>query len=334
MTQGHSLLQIRDLTVRYRRRRGQPPVTAVRDVSLSVDAGETVALVGESGAGKTTVGNVVLGLVAASAGSVTFDGEDITRASPRRRRLLTAHIQAVFQDPYGSLNPARTIGQTLTEPLRAHHDCDAAAARRQVAAALDLVGLSGDAARRYPAEFSGGQRQRIAIARALVVRPRLIVCDEPTSALDLSIQAQVLNLLRQLQRDLGVSYLFITHNLPVVRHVARRLVVMYRGQVMESGPAGEVCDDPGHPYTQALTAAAPVPDPAEQRARRDRYRATVTALWPESTQGCAFASRCPWVYDACLLARPPLVAAAGRQVSCLRYSYLPAAESSGRSHDP
>ncbi|WP_433076746.1 ATP-binding cassette domain-containing protein [Dactylosporangium sp. CA-052675] len=262
---GEALLELRGLTVNYGRGRRRPP-DAVRDVSLTVAPGETVALVGESGSGKSTIGNVVLGLVPATGGSVRFDGEDITAAGRRRRRELTRHIQPIFQDPYGSLNPSRTIRQTLVEPLLAHGG--AAGARERVAEVLSRVGLPPDAAERYPDEFSGGQRQRIAVARALVAGPRLIVCDEPTSALDLSVQAQVLNLLRGLQRESGIGYLFITHDLALIRHAADRVVVLYRGRVMETGPAARVTQQPQHPYTQALLAAAPVPDPVEQRRRR------------------------------------------------------------------
>ncbi len=261
------LLEVRGLRVEYGR--GRRRTTAVDGVDLEVGAGETLALVGESGSGKSTIGNAVLGLVPATGGTVTFDGEDIGRAPARRRRELTAEIQAVFQDPYGSLNSMRTIRQTLVEPLIAHRRADPASARSQVEAALHSVGLDPDVADRYPGEFSGGQRQRIAVARALMLRPRLIVCDEPTSALDLSVQAQVLNLLKKLQRDLGVSYLFITHDLAIIRHVASRVAVLHRGRVVETGPVDQVCDHPSDPYTQALLAAAPVPDPVAQRGRRE-----------------------------------------------------------------
>jgi ABC-type glutathione transport system ATPase component len=268
MTATASLLNVRGLTVRYHRGRRQPPLTALREVSLAIAAGETVALVGESGSGKSTLGNAVLGLVPAAAGTITFDGADITRVGPRIRRALTRDIQAVFQDPYGSLNPVRTIRQTLAEPLLAHERLDGQATDARVRAALQRVGLSGDAAGLYPRQFSGGQRQRIAIARALMLSPRLIICDEPVSALDLSVQAQVLNLLRTLQRDLGLSYLFVTHDLAIVPHVAHRVVVLHRGRVVETGPASQVCTSPTHPYTRALTAAVPRPDPVRQRARR------------------------------------------------------------------
>jgi ABC-type oligopeptide transport system ATPase subunit len=262
------LLEIRGLTVRYRRGRGRPPLIALDGIDLDVAAGETLSVVGESGSGKTTLGNAVLGLVTPSAGSIRFAGEDITAASTRRRQQLTQDIQVVFQNPHGSLNPVRTIGQTLEEPLLAHRAMNRASRRGEVATALDRVGLDGDAASRYPAQFSGGQLQRIAIARALMLSPRLLVCDEAVSALDLSIQAQILNLLRQLQGELALSYLFISHDLAVVRHVSDRVAVLYQGRLMETGRVRDVCDHPSHPYTQALLAAAPVPDPVQQRRRR------------------------------------------------------------------
>jgi ABC-type glutathione transport system ATPase component len=281
MTATASLLNVHGLTVRYRRGRRRPPLTVLREVSLAIGSGETVALVGESGSGKSTLGNAVLGLVPAAAGTITFDGADITRVGPRIRRALARDIQAVFQDTYGSLNPVRTIRQTLAEPLLAHERLDGKVTDARVRAALERVGLSGDAAGLYPRQFSGGQRQRIAIARALMLSPRLIICDEPVSALDLSVQAQVLNLLRTLQSDLGLSYLFVTHDLAIVPHVAHRVVVLHRGQVVETGLASQVCTSPAHPYTQALTAAVPVPDPVRQRARRSTEMASVpTAVTP------------------------------------------------------
>ena len=252
------LLDIRDLTVSYHRRgKGTP---AILDVSLDIMPGETVALVGESGSGKSTLGRVVLGLTAATRGSVLFEGGDITRASGARRRGLSREIQAVFQDPNGSLNPALTVGQTLAEPILVHTRDTRASVSARVAEVLDLVGLPAEAADRYPRQFSGGQRQRIAIARALMMSPKLIVCDEPVSALDLSVQAQMLNLFTRLQRETGVSYLFISHDLAVVRHVAQRIVVLYRGNVVEDGVTEDVYTDPAHTYTRRLLSAAGMRD--------------------------------------------------------------------------
>jgi oligopeptide/dipeptide ABC transporter ATP-binding protein len=322
MTTTASMLEIRDLTVQYRRGHRKPPLTALRDACLTVAPGESVALVGESGSGKSTLGNAVLGLVPVTSGTITFDGEDIAHASPRRRRALTRQIQAVFQDPYGSLNPVQAIGRTLAEPLLAHQRLSRAEMAARVAAALERVGLAAEAAGMYPGQFSGGQRQRIAIARALMLSPRLIICDEPLSALDLSVQAQVLNLLKAIQRDLGVSYLFITHNLSVIPHVAHRVVVLYRGRVVETGPAGQVCARPGHPYTQALISAAPVPDPAEQRARQ-RTRKPAAAITVPPASGCVFAPRCPHAAAACTQGEPIVFATSGGgSVACGRYPEL------------
>jgi ABC-type glutathione transport system ATPase component len=266
------LLEIRDLHVAYRRR-FRPAAPVLRGISLSIGAGETLGLVGESGSGKTTIGRVILGQIPATRGAVIFDGEDITRATRARRRALGRDIQVVFQDPYGSLNPARTIGQTLAEPLSGDSRLGAGEVQARIAAILNKVGMPADTAARYPGQFSGGQRQRIAIARALIGEPRLVVCDEPVSALDLSVQAQVLNLLNQLQRDMNLSLLFISHDLTVVRHVSHRTIVLYRGEIVEEGEAAAIHDAPRHPYTKALVAAAPVPDPVVQRARRALWRA-------------------------------------------------------------
>jgi ABC-type glutathione transport system ATPase component len=241
-------------------------VTAVDGVTFELDERRTLGLVGESGSGKSTIGRAILGLVPAALGTIAFDGEDITRATSARRRELSAELQVVFQDPFSSLNPSRTIGWSLAEPLRVHRR--AADPEGEVAAMLERVGLRPDAATRYPAQFSGGQRQRVAIARALMVRPRLVICDEAVSALDLSVQAQVLNLLQDLQEELGMSYLFISHDLDVVRHVADEVVVLRQGRIVETGRTDEVYASPKARYTAELLAAAPVPDPDEQAARR------------------------------------------------------------------
>ncbi|MEV4663476.1 ABC transporter ATP-binding protein [Micromonospora echinofusca] len=317
----HPLLDVRDLTVEYGR--GRTAFRAVDGVSLSVAEGETVGLVGESGSGKSTIGRAVVGLATATAGSVTFDGEDITRATRRRRRQLSAALQMMFQDPYSSLNPARTVGDSLVEPLLARRDVEPRRRRELIEAALRRVGLPADTAQRYPAHFSGGQRQRIVLARALVGTPRLVICDEPVSALDVSVQAQVINLLADLQAELGLSYLFIAHDLAVVRHLSHRVVVLYRGQVMESGPAETVYSRPAHPYTRALIAAAPVPDPARARTGADspvQPDQPAERSAPAGGPGCRFAARCPYVVDECTRRRPPLTqAGSGSQVACLRH---------------
>jgi peptide/nickel transport system ATP-binding protein len=300
-------LSVRSLTVRYRRQGNAAP--AVDGVSFDVAPGETLGLVGESGSGKSTIGKAILGLQAATAGQVLLHGADITRASLRRRRVAAVDLRVVFQDPYSSLNPAQTIGQTLIEPLsvlRVPGD----QRRRRAEESLTAVGLPADAADRYPAQFSGGQRQRIAIARALVCDPKVIVLDEPVSSLDLSTQAQVLNLLADLRDDRKLALLFIAHDLGVVRFLAQRVVVLYRGQVMEAGGAEEVTQRPRHPYSIALTAAAPVPQPAEQarrRAAREALGVGTAGATPPAAAGCPFATRCPLATDVCHRERPPLV---------------------------
>jgi peptide/nickel transport system ATP-binding protein len=221
---------------------------------------------------------VILGLTEATSGQVIFDSEDITQASRARRRALGRDIQVVFQDPYGSLNPARTVGDTLAEPLLSDKSLSPTDIQQRIAEVLQRVGMPTDTAQRYPGQFSGGQRQRIAIARAVIAKPRLIVCDEPVSALDLSVQAQVLNLLKELQQSMGLAMLFISHDLTVVRHVSHRTVVLYRGDIVEQGDAAQVHEHPQHPYTRALLAAAPVPDPLIQRERRAQFEQARQAL--------------------------------------------------------
>ena len=252
------LLEIKDLHVRFPGRRRRV-VHALRGVDLTVRPGETVGLVGESGSGKSTLGNAVLGLAPVHSGSITFEGEEISHASTRARRRLSRDLQVVFQNPYGSLNPTRTVGATLGEPMREQGGFGRAQVRDRIREVLDQVGMPQDTASRYPSEFSGGQRQRIAIARALVLAPRLIICDEPVSALDLSIQAQVLNLLGDLKRDLGVSLLFISHDLAVVRYISDSIVVLRHGEIVEHGSAAEIYENPQAEYTQRLLAASPTP---------------------------------------------------------------------------
>lgn len=261
------LLDVRDLDVIYPGRGGNAPFHALKKVSLDILPGETVGLVGESGSGKTTLGRAVLGLAPVSSGTIAFDGQDISQLSRRERRPLARNLQVVFQDPYSSLNPSMTIEQILAEPLTAN-GVESRAAREQVRHLLDRVHLPADAATRLPKEFSGGQRQRIAIARALALDPKLIVCDEAVSALDLLTQARVLDLFIEIQESTGVAYLFVTHDLAVVRHISHRVAVLYRGEIVESGPGSEVTLRPQHPYTQRLFMAAPVPDPDRQEQRR------------------------------------------------------------------
>ncbi len=244
---------------------------ALHSVSINIGEGETLGLVGESGSGKTTLGRAILGLAPVSAGSIEFLNRDITKATRAQRRELSRDIQVVFQDPYTSLNPSMEIGQILAEPLQIQ-GMEATAAKKRIAELLDQVGLPSDALQRLPREFSGGQRQRVAIARALALSPKLIVCDEPVSALDLTTQARILDLFLQIQKDTGVSYLFVSHDLDVVRHISHRVAVMYKGEIVEQGPAGKVTVNPEHAYTQRLLMASPVPDPDRQAKRREERR--------------------------------------------------------------
>jgi peptide/nickel transport system ATP-binding protein len=268
---------MRGITLDYARGVRRKPFRALDEVDLEIGHGETVGLVGESGSGKTSLGRIALGLQAPTAGSVHFDGEDVTRADRRRRRALARDLQAVFQDPYSSLNPTRRIGASIAEPLlQRRGELTRAQIDARVAEMLVLVGLDADAASRYPRHFSGGQRQRIAIARALIVSPKLVVCDEPVSALDLSVQAQVLNLLAELQETLGLSYLFIAHDLSVVRFLCRRVVVLRAGRVVESGAVEDVYRAPRHAYTRELVAAIPRPNPDLYIPVREGGPVTVT----------------------------------------------------------
>ena len=320
------LLDVRDLSVEYSRGWRRTPLRAVDGVSFSLPTHETLGLVGESGSGKTTIGRAILGLTPVAGGVIRFDGEDITKASSRQRRELSSALQVVFQDPHSSLNPTRTVGQTLAEVMRVGGRPSRDEVEKRVSEMLQRVGLPPDAARRYPTNFSGGQRQRVAIARALMRQPRLVICDEPTSALDLSVQAQVLNLLHELQQEFELSYLFISHDLAVVRHLCHRLIVLYQGRIMEQGDAATVYASPRHPYTQSLLTAAPVPDPEEQRQRRDaRLRTTVSGAPLDRAEACPFAPRCPHAIDVCRTARPTLERTPnGSLVACHRWPELQA----------
>ncbi len=259
------LLQVRDLVVDFHHRGRRH--RALDRVDLEVFPGETVAVVGESGAGKSTLGRAVLGLVPVRSGTIRFDGRDVTHASHRTRSAIASQLSAVFQDPYSSLNPARTVGDSLAEPRLAQGARRGPGLAGDIERMLVAVGLDVEAAGRYPRQFSGGQRQRIAIARALMTSPALVICDEPLSALDLSVQAQIINLLVTLRAERGLAYLFIGHDLAVVRHIAQRVVVLRQGQVVEAGTVGDVCDRPADPYTRRLVSWAPVPDPTIQRRR-------------------------------------------------------------------
>jgi peptide/nickel transport system ATP-binding protein len=248
------------------------PFKALHSVSIELAKGETLGLVGESGSGKTTLGRAILGLAPVTAGSIRFQGEEISKASRKDRQRLSRDIQVVFQDPYTSLNPSMEIGQILAEPLEIQ-GMKGDEAKKRIKELLDQVNLPKDALHRLPREFSGGQRQRVAIARALALAPKLIVCDEPVSALDLTTQARILDLFLQIQQDTGVSYLFVSHDLDVVRHISHRIAVMYKGEIVEQGPALKVSKTPDHPYTQRLLMASPVPDPDRQAKRREERKA-------------------------------------------------------------
>jgi oligopeptide/dipeptide ABC transporter ATP-binding protein len=298
-----ALLSLRDVHVSFNTPAGT--VRAVNGVSLDLAVGETLGLVGESGCGKSTLGKAIMRLVPVAGGEIVVDGVDI---APLDRRALTSmrrKVQMIFQDPYGSLNPRSTVGRSVAQPLvLAGWKADAAAER--VETLLRWVGLPSEAKQRYPHEFSGGQRQRIGIARALALSPKLIICDEPVSALDVSVRAQVINLLDDLKAEFGVSYLFISHDLSVVEHIADRVAVMYLGTIVEAGGRDQIWRNPRHPYTQALLAAAPIADPKAARARR---RTVLQGELPSPLNppaGCPFHSRCPIAQERCRIERPLL----------------------------
>ena len=320
---GEALLTVENLQVHFPIRAGifrrhVGTVRAVDGVSLTVRAGETVGLVGESGCGKTTTGRAILGLIRATSGSVRFGGEEITRLPPDGLRRMRRHMQYVFQDPYSSLNPIRTAGEIVAEPLRIHGLYDTEGGERRVAELFDLVGLSPAMAGRYPREFSGGQRQRIGIARALALKPRLLILDEPVAALDVSIQAQIVNLLKDLQRELGLAYLFIAHDLSVVRHISDRVAVMYLGRIVEESTTAALYGQPVHPYTQSLLSAVPVPDPD---LRGIRARIVLEGDIPNPARppsGCTFHPRCFRADARCAAEIPTLAAYPGTatRVTC------------------
>jgi len=294
-------------------------VKAVDGVTLSVASGEVLGLVGESGCGKSTLARTIMQLLPATAGTVILEGRNLTRGSGEEVRAIRRDLQMVFQDPYASLNPRMTVFDTLAEPLRVHQVCPAAAIPARVASLLQRVGLAPRFLQKYPHEFSGGQRQRIAIARALALEPKIIIADEPVSALDVSIQAQILNLLAELRRQMHLSLLFIAHDLSVVKHISDRIAVMYLGKIVELGPAVVVIERPLHPYTRALVSAIPTPNPDTERTRQ---RIVLPGDPPSPLNppaGCAFHPRCPFVQEKCQLAVPALtVAEPNREVACVR----------------
>ncbi len=290
-------------------------VKAVDGVSFSIQPGETLCLVGESGCGKSTVGKLVLRLLEPTEGAIRLDGEDITQLSIGEMRARRRRMQMVFQDPYASLNPRMTAGRIVSEPLENYSDIGREEREQRVAALFAKVGLRPDAVKRFPFEFSGGQRQRLGIARALALEPALIIADEPVSALDVSVQAQVLNLMMDLQEELGLAYLFVSHDLGVVEHIGHRVAVMYLGRIVEIAGKEALFENPLHPYSQALMAAAPIADPHVKRERIVLQGDVPSPIDPPS--GCTFHTRCPFVFDRCKVERPPLKAAAdGRQVAC------------------
>ena len=310
--QSTPLVETRGLTVHYQvRQRGRfgaekRTVSAVDDVDLWVGTGETLGLVGESGCGKTTLGRTIVGRVRPTAGTICFDGRDITTSSRKEWRELHRDMQLIFQDPYGSLNPRWRVRDIVAEPLRVNRVASGQQLRTQVHELLDMVRLPRAAADRYPYAFSGGQRQRIVIARALALRPRFLVADEPVSALDVSIQAQVVGLMQELQDDLDLSYLFIAHNLAVVKHIAHRVAGMYLGKVVELAEKTSLYSAPQHPYTQALLSAAPIPDPTVKRPEKIILKGDPpSAIAPPP--GCRFHTRCPVAIDKCRTEVPPLV---------------------------
>jgi peptide/nickel transport system ATP-binding protein len=309
-TSASTLLSVRELTKHFAietgvLRRVQGYVRAVDGVGFDIAAGETLGLVGESGSGKSTVARLVLGLIPATAGTVGFEGNDVVGARGAALRRMRRDMQIIFQDPYTSLDPRATIGDSVGEPFVIHESLSRREREQRVADLLELVGLGAHHVHRYPHEFSGGQRQRIAVARALALNPRLLVCDEPVSSLDVSTQSQVINLLADLQEQLGLAYLFIAHDLSVVRHISHRIAVMYLGRIVEIGPAEAVASRPRHPYTEALISAIPVPDPVEQRQRK---RIVLEGDIPSPARppsGCRFHTRCPYAMVVCATVDPP-----------------------------
>jgi oligopeptide transport system ATP-binding protein len=319
------ILSVRDLSVTFDvRPRGAWPWTpslklqAVAGVSFDIAPGESLGVVGESGSGKSTVARAIVGTVPSSGGRIVFEGQDLAAMDARSRRVHRRDVQMVFQDPLAALNPRMTVADIIAEPLVTHEPATRKAdARAKVGALMERVGLLPNLMNRYPHEFSGGQCQRIGIARALILRPKLLICDEPVSALDVSVQAQVVNLLKELQRELGLSMIFIAHDLSVVRHVSDRIVVMYLGRLMETAQARDLTTDPRHPYTRALIASVPIPDPVLEKAR---LRPVLEGELPSPMSppsGCVFRTRCPQARAECADDQPEVIEMdRGRLVAC------------------
>ena len=325
-----ALLEVENLVKQFAADRnlfGRPTafVKAVDGVSFRVDAGETLALVGESGCGKSTVSRLALRLIEPDAGRIRFEGRNLLALDANELRAFRRQAQIIFQDPYASLNPRMTVGQILSEPLALHNLVPQAGRRARVEEILTLVGLEPRFARRYPHEFSGGQRQRIAIARALAVEPKLIICDEPVSALDVSIRSQILNLLRELQDRLGLAYIFVSHDLAVVKHIADRVAVMNLGRIVEAAEADALFAAPRHPYSRALLSAIPLPQPHAKRTTLLLQGEMPSALDPPA--GCRFHTRCPFVVDRCRSEAPqPIADGTGHATACHRVAELPPAD--------
>ena len=292
-------------------RRSTDVVHAVDGVSLEVQQGETLGLVGETGCGKSTLARCIARLFDITSGQIVFDGRDISRLTPRQMRPLRRDVQMIFQDPYGSLNPKRRVGSIIGDPFAIHGVASGAERKRRVQELMELVGLNPEHYNRFPAEFSGGQRQRIGVARALALKPKLIICDEPVSALDVSIQAQIVNLLSDLQKQLNLTYIFIAHDLSVVRHVSDRVALMYLGKVVELAPVEEIYQSPRHPYANALLSAVPVPDPAAAAKRQHIVLVGDVPSPINPPTGCRFHPRCPKAQDRCVTEVPELEARLG-----------------------
>jgi peptide/nickel transport system ATP-binding protein len=320
---GEALLRLTDLCKHFPTRkpgiitRPDAPVKAVDGISLEVRPGETVGLVGESGCGKSTAGRTMLRLLDPTSGTIEFAGEDVTTVEGHRLRQLRREMQMVFQDPYGSLNPRHTVGKIVAAPYEIQGIKPEGGVRKAVQQLMERVGLNPEHYNRYPHEFSGGQRQRIGVARAIALQPRLLVCDEPVSALDVSIQAQVINLLEDIQDEQGLAYVFVAHDLSVVRHISDRVVVMYLGKIMEEADRDTLYERPLHPYTHALLSAVPVPDPNHE-SRRERILLTGDLPSPQNPpSGCVFRTRCPKAQERCAVEVPlPIEREPGHRVAC------------------